>query len=103
MQDIIGLGLREAGNGYGKHILGLHQNMISMPAAYIEHRPHASSEYAPTSHYVIVVNGQEVGSFHTQKEAKDTACAWGYRPVHVARERHLQDRRTPAHWRVDPC
>ncbi len=30
-----------------------------MPAAFIEHRPHASSEHVRTSHYVIVVNGTE--------------------------------------------
>jgi len=74
-----------------------------MPAAYIEHRPHASSEYTPTSHYVIVVEGKEIGVYATQNDAKDAACARGYRPVHVARVRHLQDRNQPAHWRVDPC
>ena len=74
-----------------------------MPAAYIEHRPHASSEHAPTSHYVIVVNGTDIGTFSTQNEAKNTACERGYRPVHVARQRHLQDRAQPAHWRSDPC
>jgi hypothetical protein len=75
-----------------------------MPAAFIEHRPYSTSEYAATSHYVIVVNGQEVGgSFTTQVAAKNSACAKGYRPVHVARVRHLQDRAQPAHWRVDPC
>jgi hypothetical protein len=75
-----------------------------MAAAFIEHRPHASSEYASTSHYVIVVDGREVhDTFSTQKLAKDTACEKGYRPVHVARQRHLQDRAQPAHWRVDPC
>ena len=75
-----------------------------MPAAFIEHRPHATSEHTPTSHYVIVVNGQEVhGNFSTQEKAKTTACDKGYRPVHVARQRHLQDRAQPAHWRVDPC
>ncbi len=75
-----------------------------MSAAYIEHRPHASSEHTPTSHYVIVTDGKETGEkFNTQAEAKNTACARGYRPVHVARQRHLQDRSQPAHWRVDPC
>jgi len=74
-----------------------------MPAAYIEHRPHASSEYAPTSHYVIIVNGTEIGSYGTQSAAKNAACAAGYSPVHVARQRHLQDRSQPAHWRKDPC
>jgi hypothetical protein len=75
-----------------------------MPAAFIEHRPHASSEHIPTSHFVIIVNGQEVGGrFSTQSAAKNAACTSGYRPVHVARVRHLQDRSQPAHWRVDPC
>ena len=75
-----------------------------MPAAYVEHRPHASSEHVVTSHYVVLVNGSEVGgSFSTQKAAKDYACNQGYRPVHVARQRHLQDRAQPAHWRSDPC
>jgi hypothetical protein len=74
-----------------------------MPAAYIEHRPHASSEHVPTSHYVIVVNEDETGNFSTQSAAKKAACDAGYRPVHVARQRHLQDRKNPAHFRVDPC
>jgi hypothetical protein len=79
-------------------------NPLTMPAAFVEHRPKASSEYAPTSHYVIVVNGSEmVAEFKTQDAAKNAACAAGYRPVHVARQRHLQDRAQPAHWRVDPC
>lgn len=74
-----------------------------MSAAYIEHRPHASSEHVSTSHYVIVVDGNESGNYSTQEAAKNAACAKGYRPVHVARQRHLQDRKNPAHWRVDPC
>lgn len=74
-----------------------------MSAAFIEHRPHASSEHTPTSHYVIVVEGKEIGVYATQNDAKDAACARGYRPVHVARVRHLQDKDQPAHWRVDPC
>ena len=75
-----------------------------MPAAYIEHRPLHSSEHFPTSHYVIVVDGKETGEeFSTQVSAKVRACSRGYRPVHVARQRHLQDNRNPAHWRIDPC
>jgi len=74
-----------------------------MPAAFIEHRPHASSEHVPTSHYVIVVNGVESGHYFTQAAAKDAACRAGYHPVHVARQRHLQNRSQPAHWRKDPC
>jgi hypothetical protein len=75
-----------------------------MPAAFIEHRPHASSEHVPTSHFVIVVDGRETGdNYSTQEAAKNAACQKGYRPVHVARVRHLQDRAQPAHWRADPC
>jgi hypothetical protein len=75
-----------------------------MAAAFVEHRPHASSEHVLTSHYVVIVNETEVGgNFSTQSAAKNYACNNGYRPVHVARQRHLQDRRNPAHWRIDPC
>lgn len=74
-----------------------------MAAAYIEHRPKSTDPKAATSHFVIVTGGAEHGHFSTQKAAKDKACADGYRPVHVARVRHLQDRDKPDHWRVDPC
>jgi hypothetical protein len=75
-----------------------------MSAAFIEHRPHSSSEHHPTSHYVIVSNGVELSiKFETQQSAKKYACNSGYRPVHVARQRHLQDKAQPAHWRSDPC
>jgi hypothetical protein len=75
-----------------------------MAAAFVEHRPHSSSEHTPTSHYVVIVNEREVGgNFSTQIAAKNYACNEGYRPVHVARQRHLQDRAQPAHWRSDPC
>jgi len=75
-----------------------------MTAAYIEHRPHASSEHAATTHYVVIADEKEVGgNFDTQSLAKKYACDKGYHPVHVARQRHLQNRSQPAHWRVDPC
>ncbi len=74
-----------------------------MTAAFIEHRPKSSDPNTSTTHYVIVSGGKEHGNFRTQKEAKDHACQAGYRPVHVARVRHLQDRDQPAHWRSDPC
>lgn len=81
-----------------------HKKRKNIGTAFIEHRPHASSEHASTSHYVIIVNGREVeGTFAAQNAAKNKACERGYRPVHVARTRHLQDRSQPAHWRVDPC
>jgi hypothetical protein len=48
------------------------------------------------------VGGREIKEFKTQKEAADWAIAQGYKPVHVARERHLQDRESPGHWRHYP-
>jgi hypothetical protein len=87
----------------GIHGIGLHANTIVMPAAFIEHRPHTTSEHEPTSHYVIVIDGTDHGQYSTQKEARDAACAKGYRPVHVARVRHLPDKRNPAHWEVYHC
>ena len=74
-----------------------------MAAAYIEHRPKSTDPATSTSHFVIVSGGKEVGVFATQKAAKQKACDDGYRPVHVARVRHLQDRDKPDHWRIDPC
>jgi hypothetical protein len=75
-----------------------------MSAAYVEHRPISSDKNAATDHHVVIVNGVSVGGkFDTQREAKDYACKEGYHPVHVARERHLQDRDSPDHWRKDPC
>jgi hypothetical protein len=32
-----------------------------MAAAYVEHRPHASSEHVATSHYVVIVDESLVG------------------------------------------
>ena len=75
-----------------------------MAAAYIEHRPKSTDKEAAVSHYVIVTGGEEKhGSFKTQHEAKDKACAEGYHPVHVARVRHLHDHANPDHFRKDPC
>jgi hypothetical protein len=70
-----------------------------MTAAYIEHRPRSTDPKAATTHHAVVVNGSDEKTFKTQKEAADWAIAQGYKPVHVARERHLQDRDKPDHWR----
>ena len=61
-----------------------------MAAAYIEHRPLASDPHAGTAHHAVVFNGKEILDFKTQREAAEWAKAQGYKPVHVARERHLQ-------------
>ena len=73
-----------------------------MPSAFIEHRPLASDRTVGTVHHAVVSGGAEVKTFKTQKEAADRALAQGYKPVHVARERHLQNRDRPDHWRHYP-
>lgn len=73
-----------------------------MTAAFIEHRPKSSDKNAATAHHAVVVNGADVDTEKTQKAAADWAIAQGYKPVHVARERHLQDRDSPDHWRHYP-
>ena len=71
-----------------------------MTAAYIEHRPLASDPKAGTASHAVVVGGREiVRTFKTQKEAAEWAKAQGYQPIHVARERHLQNADQPDHWR----
>ena len=74
---------------------------MSKTNAYVEHRPRSDGKTTSTLHHVVIVDHKEVKSVPTQKEAADWALAQGY-AVHVARERHLQDRATPAHWRHYP-
>lgn len=69
--------------------------------AYVEHRPKSSDKGATIEHHVVIVDGDVKKKTNTQKEAADWAIDEGY-AVHVARERHLQDRDTPAHWRDYP-
>lgn len=70
-----------------------------MAAAFIEHRPLASDAQAGTTHHAVVVGGRVVKEFKTQREAAEWAKAQGHKPVHVARERHLQNKDIPDHWR----
>ena len=69
-----------------------------MTAAYVEHRPVSTDKNASTVHHAVIVNGKEIKTFKTQKEAADWAIQQGY-AAHVARERHLQNRDVPDHWR----
>jgi hypothetical protein len=66
--------------------------------AYIEHRPKSTDKDATTTSHVVIVDGEKIHEEKTQKAAADWALGKKY-TVHVARERHLQDRDTPAHWR----
>ncbi|KAA5948719.1 hypothetical protein F3I27_07650 [Pantoea sp. Bo_2] len=69
--------------------------------AYIEHRPKSSDKKATTEHHVVIVDGEVVKKTNTQKEAADWAIEMDF-AVHVARERHLQNRDIPDHWRNYP-
>jgi hypothetical protein len=70
-----------------------------MTAAFVEHRPLATDISTATTHHVVIADYAQVHQAKTQKEAADWAIANGYKPVHVARERHLQNRDRPDHWR----
>ncbi len=73
-----------------------------MTNAYVEYRPKSSDQTHGVTHHVVEVNGEEVRKFNTQLEAEKWACSQGH-TVHVARERHRQDKPNPAHWRKSDC
>lgn len=73
-----------------------------MAAAFVEHRPLSTDRSATTTHHVVVSATREVGQFKTQKEAAEWAQAQGFRPVHVARERHLKNSDVPDNGRHYP-
>ncbi len=73
-----------------------------MTNAYVEYRPLSSDPHKPIAHHVVIVNGTEVRTEDTQLKAEKWACSKGH-TVHVARERHRQDKPNPAHWRVSDC
>lgn len=73
-----------------------------MTNAYVEYRPISSEQKHGVTHHVVIVNEEEVHEAKTQLNAEKWACRKGY-TVHVARERHLQHRPDPAHWRIADC
>ena len=73
-----------------------------MTNAFVEYRPKSQDQTHGVTHHVVIVNEAEVHKANTQAEAEKWACQKGY-TVHVARERHRQDRPTPAHWRKADC
>lgn len=71
-----------------------------MSAAFIEHRPKSTDSQASVTHHAVVADGKEAHTAKTQQEAVEWARSKGYRPIHVARERHLANRDVPDHWRI---
>ncbi len=71
-----------------------------MAIVYIEARPKGRPEGSPINDYVVETQGDTVlGIFNTQREAIDWSKARGHSP-HVARIRHLNDKKRPDHWRA---
>jgi hypothetical protein len=71
-----------------------------MSVVYIEAHPKGKTEGSPIADYVVEDHADHVlGEFKTQKEAIDWAKKNGHSP-HVARVRHLNDKKKPDHWRA---
>jgi rRNA maturation endonuclease Nob1 len=70
--------------------------------AFVEYRPKSDQQNQGVTHHAVIVNEAEVQKFNTQLQGEKWACQQGYK-VHVARERHRQDRQNRAHWRKSDC
>lgn len=71
-----------------------------MANVYVEARPKGRPEGSPINDYVVEDHADHVlGTFATQKQAIDWAKAQNHSP-HVARVRHLNDKKRPDHWRA---
>jgi len=71
-----------------------------MANVYVEARPKGRQEGSPIQDYVVEDGTDHVlKTFNTQKEAIDWAKKQGHHPL-VARVRHLNDKKTPDHWRA---
>jgi len=72
----------------------------NMAIVYVEARPKGRPEGSHIDDYVVETQGDQVlNTFSTQKAAIDWAKANGHSP-HVARVRHLNDKKRPDHWRA---
>jgi hypothetical protein len=72
----------------------------NMTNVYIEPRPKGRPEGSQIDDYVVEDHADHaLGTFKTQREAIDWAKNNGQVP-HVARVRHLNDKRKPDHWRA---
>jgi len=71
-----------------------------MANVYVEARPKGRPEGSAISDYVVETQGDHVlHTSSTQKGAIDWAKTNGHTP-HVARVRHLNDKKRPDHWRA---
>jgi hypothetical protein len=71
-----------------------------MAKVYIEARPKGRPEGSPIEDYVVEEQGDRVLKiFKRQEEAITWAKTQGHSP-HVARVRHLNDKKIPDHWRA---
>jgi hypothetical protein len=71
-----------------------------MAKVYVEARPKGRPEGSPITGYVVEDSADKVlKTTSTQKEAIDWSKANDHSP-HVARVRHLNDKKKPDHWRA---
>ena len=70
-----------------------------MAVVFVEARPKGRQEGTPITEYVDETQGDQVlATTPTQKEAIDWSKRNGHSP-HVARVRHLNDKKKPDQWR----
>jgi hypothetical protein len=70
-----------------------------MAVVFVEARPKGRPDGSPITDFVVEDHADHVlATFKTQAEAIDWAKKNGHRP-HVARVRHLNDKKMPDHWR----
>jgi hypothetical protein len=70
-----------------------------MSTVYVEARPKGRPEGNPIEDYVVEDHADHVlGTFKTQHEAIEWSKKNGH-SAHVARVRHLNDKKRPDHWR----
>jgi hypothetical protein len=71
-----------------------------MANVFVEARPKGRQEGSPITDYVVETAGDQVlHTSTTQAAAISWAKANGHTP-HVARVRHLNDKKRPDHWRA---
>ncbi len=71
-----------------------------MAVVYVEARPKVRPEGSPIHDYVVEDHADNaLATFSTQLDAINWAKRQGHSP-HVARVRHLNNKRIPDHWRA---